>query len=49
MQIIVIVAIDLRYDEDLLIVIHIKAGESVGYDVVLTLDILKFWEKLFEY
>ena len=48
-QIIVILTIDLRDVEDILIVIHIKAGESVGYDVVFTFDILKFWAKLFEY
>ena len=45
-HIIVIVAIELR-DVDI-IVTHIKARESVGYDVVFTFDIFKFWAKLFE-
>ena len=48
-QIRVIVAIELRYVEDLLIVTHFKARESVGYGVVLTCDIFKFRSKLFEY
>ena len=48
-HILVIVAIDLRDVEDLLIVIHVKVRESVGYDVVFTFDIFKFWAKLFEY
>ena len=42
-QIRVIVAIERRDVEDLLIVIHIKARESVGYDFVFTFD------KIFEY
>ena len=48
-QIIVILAIEIRDVEDILIVIHIKARESVGYDVVFTFDIFNFWAKLFEY
>ena len=44
-----IVDIELIDDDDLLIVTHIKAIESVVYDVVLTFDIFKFWSKLFEY
>ena len=46
-HIIVIVAIELR-DVDIIIVTHIKARESVGYDVVFTFDIFKLWVKLFE-
>ena len=46
-KIIVIVAIDLRDVEDLLIVTHVKARERVGYDVVFTFDIFKLWAKLF--
>ena len=45
----VILAIELRYVEDLLIVTHFKGRESVGCDVVFTLDIFNFRAKLFEY
>ena len=48
-QILVIVAIEIRDVEYLLVVTNVKARESVGYDVVLTFDIFKFWAKLFEY
>ena len=48
-KILVIVDIELRYVEDLLIVTHFKARESVGYGVVFTFDIFKFRAKLFEY
>ena len=48
-QILVILAIEFRDVEDLLIVTHFKVRESVGYDVVFTLDIFKFSAKLFEY
>ena len=48
-QILVIVAIELRYIEDILIVNHFKSRESVGYDVIFTFDIFKFRAKLFEY
>ena len=48
-QIRVIVAIEPRDVEDLLIVTLIKVRENFGYDVVLTFDIFKFWAKLFEY
>ena len=48
-QIRVIVAIDLRDVEDLLIVTDFKAIDSVGYDVVFTFDIFKFRAKLLEY
>ena len=44
-QIRVIEAIDHRDVEDLLIVTHFKVRESVGYDVVFTLDIFKFRAK----
>ena len=36
-------------DEDLLIVTHFKARESVGNDVVFTFDIFQLRAKLFEY
>ena len=49
MQILVIVAIELRDVEDLLVVTHIKARESVSYDVVFTFDIFKFRAKLLDY
>ena len=42
-QIIVILDIELRYVEYLLIFTHIKTRESVGYKVVFTFDIFKFW------
>ena len=45
----VIVLIELRDIEDILIVTHLKAIEIVGYNVVLTSDIFKFRAKLFEY
>ena len=48
-KILVIVAIDLRDVEDILIATHIKTIESVGYDVFFTFDIFKLWSKLFEY
>ena len=49
MQILVILAIELRDVENLLIITHLEARESVGYDVVFTFDIFKFRYKLFEY
>ena len=48
-QILVIVAIELRDVEDLLIVTLFKARESVGNDVVFSFDILQSRAKLFEY
>ena len=48
-QILVVVAIELTYVEDLIIVTHFKGIEIVGYNVVFTFDILKFRAKLFEY
>ena len=48
-KILVIVAIELRDVDDLLIVTHFKARESVGNDVVLSFDIFKFRAKLFGY
>ena len=48
-QIIFIVAIEILDFEDFLIVTHIKARESFGYNVVFTFYIFKFWVKLFEY
>ena len=48
-QILVILAIELRNVEDLLIVTHFKARESVGNEVVFTFDIFQFMAKLFEY
>ena len=44
----VIVAIELRDVEDILIVTHFKARDNVNFDVVLTFDIFKFRAKLFE-
>ena len=48
-KIVVIVAIELRYVEDLLVVTLFKAIEIVGNDVVLSFDIFQFRAKLFEY
>ena len=48
-QILVILAIELRYVEDLLIVTLFKARESVGNDVVFSFDIFQFRAKLFKY
>ena len=48
-HIIVIVAIELRDVEDLMVVTHFKARESVGNDVVFTFDIFQFRAKLFKY
>ena len=48
-QILVDVAIELRYVEDLLIWTLLKARESVGNDVIFSLDIFQFRAKLFEY
>ena len=48
-QILVIVAIEFRDVEYLLIAAHLKATESVGNDVVITLDIFQFRTKLSEY
>ena len=48
-QILVITDIELRYVEDILIVTHLKARESVGNDVVFSFDIFQFRAKLFEY
>ena len=48
-QIIVIIAIDLRDVEYLLIVTNLKARESVEYNVVFTFDILKFMAKIIQY
>ena len=48
-QILVIVAIELRDVEDLLIVTLFKAIESVGNDVVFSLDIFQFRANFFEY
>ena len=48
-QILIIVAIELRYVEDILIVTLLKARESVGNDVVFSFGIFQFWAKLFEY
>ena len=48
-QILVIVAIELRDVEDLLIVTLFKARESVGNDVFFSFDIFQFRAKLFEY
>ena len=49
MRIRVIIAIELIDVEDLLIVTHFKARETVGYNVVFTFDTFKFREKFFEY
>ena len=48
-QILVIIAIELRDVKDLLIWTIFKARESVGNEVVLSLDIFQFRAKLFEY
>ena len=48
-QIHVILAIELRDVEDISIVTHFKARESVGYNIISTFDIFKFREKIFEY
>ena len=48
-KILVILAIDLRAVEYLLIVTHLKARDSVGNDVDFTFDIFQFRSKLFEY
>ena len=48
-QILVILAIDLRDVEDLLIVTHLKARESVGNNVAFSFAIFQFRAKLFEY
>ena len=48
-QILVIVDIELRDVEDLLIFTFFKARESVGNDVVFTFDIFQLRAKLFEY
>ena len=46
-QILVIVAIEFRDVEDLLIWTLFKAKESVGNNVILSLDIFQFKAKLF--
>ena len=48
-QILVIVAIEFRDVEDLLIVTIFKARESAGNGVVLSFDIFQFRAKLLEY
>ena len=48
-EILVIVAIELRHVEDILIVTHFKVRESVGNDVFFSFDIFQFRAKLFEY
>ena len=48
-HILVIVAIEFRDVEDLLIVTLFKARESVGNDVVFSPDIFQFRAKLSEY
>ena len=48
-QILVIVAIELRDVQDLLIVTLFKERESVGNNVVFSFDIFQFRAKLFEY
>ena len=48
-QILVIVAIELRDVEDLLIVTYFKAIERSSCDAVFTFDIFQFRAKLFEY
>ena len=48
-QILVIVVIELRDVEDLLIWTLFNARESVGYEVLISLDIFQFRAKLFEY
>ena len=48
-QILVIVAIEFRDVEDILIWTIFKARESVDNDVILSFDIFQFRAKLFEY
>ena len=48
-QIHVIVAIELRDVEDLLIVNLFKARESLGNDVVFSFDLFQFRAKIFDY
>ena len=48
-QILVVIAIELRDVEDLLIWNLVKARESVGNNVVLSLDIFQFRAKRFDY
>ena len=48
-QILVILAIELRDVEDLFIVTHFKARESIGKDVIFSFDIFQFRAKLFKY
>ena len=48
-QILVIVAIELRYVENLLIITLFQARESVGNNVILSFDIFQFRAKIFEY
>ena len=48
-QILVIVVIELRYVEDILIVTIFVARESVRNDVVFSFDIFQFRAKLLEY
>ena len=48
-QILVTAAIEFRDVEDLLIWTLFKARESVGNDVIFSLDIFRFRAKLFEY
>ena len=48
-HILVIVSIEFRDVEDLLIWTLFKARESVGKDVILSLDVFQFRAKLFEY
>ena len=48
-HILVVVAIALRDVEDLLIVTLFRARESVGNDVVFSLDIFQFRAKLLKY
>ena len=44
-----IVSKEFRDVDDLLIVTHVKAKQSFGYDIFLTFDIFKFWAKLLKY
>ena len=48
-KVLVILAIELRDFEDILIATHFKARESVGSNVIFTFDISKFRAKLFKY
>ena len=48
-QILVIAAIEFRDVEDILIVTHFKARESVGNDVIFSFDIFQLRAKLFDY